>query len=211
MYKTDLRLGIELMNTESDVNVVEQDSLASTLEKLSEIPLMTREDAKKLKEKYLVLPYGLHYWNLLCIEKRKYELIQVVGDSPNPNEPEDVKASRIEVQKIKGKYPWLFRENKFLPMVEKYFAGEKQESPEPAKKIEVVPLKRAKKRTIEEVDDTVEENFVMVTPVKRDRKSLFLDTPAAKAFDRIYSDTPTDSSLTISPVVNADIVNAYVS
>lgn len=66
----------------------------------------------------------------------------------------------------------------------------------------MVPEK-SRKRTIDEVISTEEDEFVLTTPIKQGRKSIFIDTPAAKAFRALDSAaSPSENDVTMSPVVN---------
>ena len=209
MYHNDLKAcrnitAIEEPIITSQAPAVEQQS--ETI-KLEDLPLMNRADIEAAKAKYLNIPNGLHLWNLAVIEKKRFDLVEIINDIPKPNEPEEVKRSRLEVLKVKEKYPWYFRENQFLEMAKKLNGDLNESTAASEKSIDIIPVERARKRTIAEVDDSIEDNFVLITPVKRDRKSLFVDTPAAKAFRSIESNSPNENDITISPVVNTDIVN----
>ena len=209
MYHNDLKVCRDISSTQEPMITDEAPVVESQSEKinLDDLPLMNRADVESAKAKYLNIPNGLHLWNLAVIEKKRFDLIEVINDIPRANEPEDVKRSRIEVAKVKEKYPWYFRENQFLEMAKKLNSDLNESSAASEKSIDIIPVERARKRTIAEVDDSIEDNFVLITPVKRDRKSLFVDTPAAKAFRSIESSSPNENDITISPVVNTVIAN----
>jgi hypothetical protein len=155
------------------------------------------------------LSNGVHLWNKSVIEKRRFELI-VIPDPPKGEESAEIQNIRDEVSQIQKQKPWLFRKNDLFSVVKEWVdEGAVQEATVPSRRLEIKDVSFSRKRTIDEVITAEEDPFLLATPIKQGRKSIFADTPAAKAFKEFENAklSPNENDVTMSPVINKDINN----
>uniref|UniRef100_A0AC34GY35 ELYS-like domain-containing protein n=1 Tax=Panagrolaimus sp. ES5 TaxID=591445 RepID=A0AC34GY35_9BILA len=213
MYKSD-----ELISKASTDNILNQvmndmknpqKEVPKSLNDFYNLPLMNQNQIDTAKVYFLKLKHGVHYWNKSVLEKRRYELILPV-DPPSFDEPTEVKEIRKKVNQLQYCKPWLFKKNRLMSVVKEWIdESASLKDSTVSRKIDVRDISVSRKRTIDEVITAEEDAFPLATPIKQGRKSIFADTPAAKAFKEFESGipSPSENDSTMSPVVNKDMDN----
>uniref|UniRef100_A0A914YT43 ELYS beta-propeller domain-containing protein n=1 Tax=Panagrolaimus superbus TaxID=310955 RepID=A0A914YT43_9BILA len=185
-----------------------QKEIPKNLNDYCNLPLMNQNQIDIAKEYFLKLKHGVHFWNNSVLEKRRYELI-LSTDPPSNDEPKEVEEIRKKVNQLQRSKPWLFKKNHLMSVVKEWIdESTSLKESTVSQKIDVKDISISRKRTIDEVITAEEDVFPLATPIKQGRKSMFADTPAAKAFKEFENGiSPCENDSTMSPVVNKDMDN----